>query len=491
MQIGAMWMVAFKLADRGLGFISTLILARVLVPDDFGIVAMATVVITLIELFSAFGLDVALIRASSADRDYFDSAWTINVLIGTGVFVILLLVSPIAAAYFHQPELHQALAVLSLGSLIQGLENIGVVAFRRELRFGAEFAYLLGKRLTTMACVIPLALLLRNWWALVAGIVFGKFVGLILSYAIQPYRPHFSLRSAHYFIHFSKWVLMVNAIGFLLQRSADLILGGIAGPHALGLYSVSVELGNLPTTELIAPINRAVYPVYARLAHEIELLRHEYLNVIGAIALLGIPAAVGIVAVARFMVPVLLGQKWLDAVPLVELFGIFGLTQILQTNVYSVYLAIGKPRLQFVIHMVQLILLAAGLLLLTRRHGALGAAAATVIAGGAVLPINLVVVFRQLGVRTLQFLALLWRPVLASGIMLVAIRLLFPAAPPAETKAAIYALLVCVSVGVVTYLGVMFTLWLCCGTPPGAERWLIGYASAAVARINSLRDVSR
>jgi lipopolysaccharide exporter len=162
----------------------------------------------------------------------------LNVLIATEVFIILLLVISIAATYFHQPELYQALAVLSLGSLIQGLENIGVVAFRRELRFGAEFAYLLGKRLATMACVIPLALLLRNWWALVAGIVFGKFAGLILSYAVQPYRPHFSLRSAHYFMHFSKWVLMVNAIGFFLQRSADLILGRIDGPRARAVLGI-------------------------------------------------------------------------------------------------------------------------------------------------------------------------------------------------------------------------------------------------------------
>jgi lipopolysaccharide exporter len=99
-------MMAFKLADRGLGFISTLILVCVLVPDDVGIVATVTAVITLIELFSVFGLDVALIRASSADRGYFDSAWTLNILIVTNVFVILLLVRPIVAAYFHQPELH-------------------------------------------------------------------------------------------------------------------------------------------------------------------------------------------------------------------------------------------------------------------------------------------------------------------------------------------------------------------------------------------------
>jgi lipopolysaccharide exporter len=488
MQTGAMWMIGFKLADRGLGFISTLILARLLVPADFGIVAMATAVSALIELFSAFGLDVALIRAESGRREYFDTAWTLNVCIGAGIFALILLASPIAASYFGQPMLRQALSVLAFGSLIQGFENIGTVNFRREMRFHAEFAFLIAKRLVTMACVIPLAFALRSWWALVAGIVIGKLASLVISYIAHPYRPRFSLAAASYFVHFSKWMIIVNALSFFLQRSSDLILGRTSGPRALGLYSVSAELGNLPTTELIAPINRAVYPAYARLARNLEALRQEYLSVIGAIALLGIPAAMGVVATAKFMVPTLLGQKWLDAVPLVQLLGVFGLTQILQANIYSVYLAIGKPRLQVVIHFIQLVALVTGLILLTPTQGAMGAAKAALLAAATVLPVNLAIAFRQLGVRTVQFLASIWRPLLCAGIMLAAIRLLFPLDVPTSTKTAAYYLVSAVIFGAATYVVTLFSLWWLVGKPWSAERWLLGRALSAMERLGLYRS---
>jgi O-antigen/teichoic acid export membrane protein len=483
MQAGAAWMVAFKLADRSLGFISTLVLARLLVPADFGIVAMATSVLALIEMFSAFGLDVALIRSQVSDREHFDSAWTLNVLIGVAICILLLLASPLAAAFYRQPALQAAIAVLAVGPLLQGFENIGVVAFRRELRFNAEFGFLIGKRLVQLACVIPLAFLLRNWWALIAGILMGKLAGLVLSYVVHPYRPRFSLARAGDFMRFSKWVMFVNAIAYFLQRSPDLIIGPVAGARALGLYSVSAELGNLPTTELIAPVNRAVYPAYARLGHDRPALRREYLSVMGAIALLGAPAAIGVVATAKFLVPVLLGAKWLDAIPLVELFGLFGMTQILQTNIYAVYLSIGKPQLQVVIHFLQFILLAIGLGVLSHSYGAYGAALATLCAGAAVLPVNLALVFRQLDVRIGQLLALIWRPLGASLIMLLAIRMLFSDEIPASTGAAISSLSAAVATGVVVYVCALLALWSLVGRPEGAERWLIGKGVSAVRRL--------
>jgi lipopolysaccharide exporter len=489
LRVGAAWMLSFKLVDRSLGFVGTLVLARVLVPADFGIVAMAVSVIALVELFSAFGFEVALIRGDRAevDRNRYDSAWTLNVLLGFGICAALLLLAPVAAAYFREPALRWALPVLALGPLIQGFENIGVVAFRRELRFGAEFSYMLSKRIAGLVCVIPLALTLRSWWALIIGTVVGRVVGLVVSYYAHPYRPRFSLHSWRHLVHFSKWVVMVNALAFFLQRTADLIVGRMAGATALGLYSVSMELGNLPTTELIAPINRAVYPVYARVKDNLLELKRAYLGVMSSVALLGIPAAVGVSATAVFSVPALLGRKWLDAIPLIELFGFYGITQVLTTNVYSVYLAIGKPRLQFVVHCVHLTMLAIGLVLLTPRGGAHGAAMAVLVASALVLPVNLAIVFRQLGVKVSDFGVLLWRPVLGAATLFGIIRVLFSHHPLPTTAESVYHLIGAIGVGTATYAAVVFALWRLSGSPPGPEAWTLLKIKALLGRLPGWR----
>jgi len=168
---GSAWMIGFRLLDRSVGLISVLVLARVLTPADFGLVAMATAMIAFVELFGWLGLDVALIQRPGATREHFDSAWTMNVLIGASVALVLLACGWPLAWFYDDPRLIALVAFLSLGPLVQGCENIGVVAFRKELSFDREFRFLLSKRLLSVAITIALALWLRSYWALAIGMV--------------------------------------------------------------------------------------------------------------------------------------------------------------------------------------------------------------------------------------------------------------------------------------------------------------------------------
>jgi O-antigen/teichoic acid export membrane protein len=124
-------MISFRLLDRGVGVVSVLILGRVLTPGDFGLVAMATAMIAFVELFGSFGLEIALIQRPGASREHFDSAWTMNVLIGVSVGLVLLASAWPLSRFYGEPRLIPLVAFLALGPLVQGFENIGVVAFRR------------------------------------------------------------------------------------------------------------------------------------------------------------------------------------------------------------------------------------------------------------------------------------------------------------------------------------------------------------------------
>ena len=131
MAAGAAWMILFRLTERSIGFISTLILARLLVPDDFGLVAMATSILAALELLGAFSFDMALIQNQAATRKHYDTAWTFEVLFGVIKCALLLALSVPAAAFYGEPRITAVMQVLALCTLLQGFDNIGVVEIGR------------------------------------------------------------------------------------------------------------------------------------------------------------------------------------------------------------------------------------------------------------------------------------------------------------------------------------------------------------------------
>ena len=259
MAKGAAWMVFAKLVERSIGLISTLILARLLVPQDFGIVAMAMSFVALLELLTAFGFDVALIQKQTKTRPALDTAWTYGILTGLAMAALMVALASPIASFYREDALTDVIRALAIGSIAQGFQNIGVVAFRMDMRFDKEFQFLIAKKIISFSITIPLALTMRSYWALVIGQVVGRIAGTVLSYTMQPYRPRVSLEATRELFNFSKWVFLLNCIGYMKERSSDWIIGRISGPMALGTFNISYELASLPSTELAAPINRAVF----------------------------------------------------------------------------------------------------------------------------------------------------------------------------------------------------------------------------------------
>ena len=486
MARGAVWMLLFKAVDRGIGLASTLIHARLLVPQDFGVVAMATSFIAMLELLGAFGFDTALIQRQGATTAHYDTAWTFNVIVAAAVGLLMIAAAIPIAAFFNQPSLAPVIGLLALGSVAQGFENIGIVAFRKEMNFRKDFQFLAAKKLLTFPITIVLALWLRNYWALVISILAGRFFGVWMSYRIHPYRPSFTLAGARDLLHFSKWLLLVNLLGFLDARLSDFIIGRVAGPRALGLFNMSYELANMPGTELVAPINRAVYPAYARIAGDRPALQREYLYVMGMICLLAVPAVAGIAATATLIVPVVLGPKWLEATATLQLLAFFGITQVLQSNTYSVYLALGRADLFARVKTLQVVTLGIALVALTPAYGLTGAAVARLVTAAIMLPLALGVILKTLQLSPARLLGALWRPAAASILLFVVVDAFSRAAPNgASTPALALRLLSAVALGVATYLLSVLILWLVAGRPEGAESSALNAAQQAWRRLRN------
>lgn len=468
---GAAWMVAFKFIDRGIGLLSTLVLARILAPADFGLIAMAMMLIAALQLLFAFSFDVHLIQKADAGRAEFDTVWTCNVLFGIAVAVILAALAHFMAGFYREPRLEAVIYTLALGCAANGFSNIGPVIFRREMRFDREFKFMFGKRMAPVLVTIPVALWLHSYWALAIGQLTGTFVAVGLSYYMSSYRPRFSMEKRSELFGASKWLIVNNLLGFLNGRAADFVIGRFAGSAGLGVYTISSEISTLPTTELVAPINRAAFPGYARLANDLTKLGDSFLNVISMIALFAVPAGLGIVALADVLVPVFLGWKWQVAIPLIQILALYGVLNALQTNISYIYLAVGRPRLITLVALMQFVLFVAILLPATWYYKATGAAWAFL--GTAVLmaPVNQVLIAHQLKLSLRSYLMRLWRPVLAGAAMLLALDALKGVLHPDHaTQTLLAVLLVSVCVGALVYAVVLYLLWRLSGRPSGAER---------------------
>ncbi|MBK9234574.1 MAG: lipopolysaccharide biosynthesis protein [Rhodoferax sp.] len=484
---GTVLMVLFKLVERSIGFVSVLILARLLTPSDFGLVAMASSVVAMIELMSAFGFDTALIQRSDAKRTHFDTAWTFQVLFGTASAALLLALALPAADFYRDPRVSYILPVLALGALIQGLENIGPVMFRKSLDFKREFVFLLAKRLVSFAVTIAMALIFRNYWALVIGTVAGRAATTLMSYAMHDYRPRLSLAASAELFHFTKWLLISNLLGFLQQNADKFILGRTIGARPLGLYNIANEIAALPATVLIAPINRAVYPVYAKLATDLPALRAQFLAVYGQIAMIAVPTSVGIACAAEPVVRVLLGTQWLESIPLLQLFIVCGLAGALQSNLYSLIVALGHPKANTLMSAGMLVLCLPALVVASLHYGALGAAWVHLAMSVLVLIPLHVVFFKLTGTSVRGYLGRQWRPALSSAVMGAAM-LVCLAVPAVASGPAVLQLALASVIGAIVYVAGIGSLWWAAGKPQdSAEASILDRVLPMLARFRARR----
>jgi len=468
-------MVALRLSDRAIGLVSLFVLARLLIPADFGLVALANSMIALIALMGGFGFETALIQNQRAEKAHFDTVFTFNVLFGLAMAAALAALAKPTAQFYEDDRIVNVVLVLACARLIAAFQNVGLVYFRKDLAFDKEFRFVFFRRvLVTFAVTLPLAFYFRDYRALVVGTLVGSVVGLVLSYYLHPYRPSFGLRAWRELFGFSKWMLATNVVRVVSGRAADFIIGRLAGVGALGIFSLSREIAMLPSSELAAPMNRAVFSGYARLSDDLAALRQGYLKVVSVLSLVVLPAGVGLCLVASPMVHLLLGQKWLEAIPIIRILAVEGVLVVGLSTAHYIYLSIGQPQKLTGVLGMQAVVSIALMLILIPRYGLVGAALARIAASILTAPINLKIVARVLEMPLLNVFIAVRRPLMATAMMSVAVLLLQSAWTSVVTPAALAAhLAASVLLGMCAYALAIFCLWHIAGHPDGAERFIL------------------
>jgi O-antigen/teichoic acid export membrane protein len=468
---GATWMVLQRWAVRAIGLVSMTLLARLLVPADFGIVALATSMAAVLDALLELGFDLALIQSQSNERKHYDSAWTLSVIRGVVTASLLLIGARPIANLYGDSRLVMVMAWLAVSSLMSGLQNIGIVEFRRELQFDREFRLLVLSKVAAFLVTVSLAWVWRVYLALIAGIVAGKAVTLAMSYTMHPYRPSLSLACGREFLHFSKWLCLDNIASAIKNRSDTFVVGKLTSPAVLGFYALAYEISNLTATELIWPISRVLFPGFAKMAHDRPRLARGFIESLSVIIFLAAPMSAGIAVTADYVVAIFLGPRWDPVVPLIQILTLYGLFNLTSANSSALYLATGRPDLIVWRNVPTLIVLFPALVLGAMKFGAEGAAWALVAAAVTGFFVNFTLLRRQLNVSIAGLFSGLWRPLLAAGLMAGTVHLAEEMWPMEDTLALIIPqLMVLVALGAATYAATVMLLWHFSGRPPGAER---------------------
>lgn len=473
---GAALYILMRWFDRSIGVVSTIVLARLLTTEDFGIVALASIALGLAVVLLDLGINLTVVQRRNIDRDELNTAWTLRLLQNAAVAAALTLSSSWIADYYRDPRLAPVIVTLAFAYLLDGLTGFGPVIFQKRQEYAREVAFFMSRRAIGFAATIMLAVWLRSYWALIVGTVLSNFVGVLLSYAMHREAPRFTLSHWRDFFGASSW-LTVRAIGSFATSQLDkLVVGRRDGAMMLGAYSIADQVSAMPASELLAPTSRALFPAMAASQDDRSQLRRLYLSALGIQSSLALPASVGLAMVAADMVRVVLGEKWSQASPLMLALALaYGANSLTSAGNYLL-LSLGAFRTQAWLQWGTAGVLAALIFLAFPNSGALEIAWFRVLIGGIGIAAVAILVRRHLPVVSFSdMLRGTVRPVLATATMAVAVAAVNAATATLPTWVRLIAE---VASGVLVYASVLGGLWHLAGRPDGAERWVLQRARA-------------
>ncbi|WP_250443500.1 lipopolysaccharide biosynthesis protein [Actinotalea sp. C106] len=346
---GTRWMVVGRLVTQASRFLVSIILARLLTPEAFGIVAVAMTTILALEVLKDLGTGSALIQRASVDQRLISSVFYLNIAMGVLSAGIMALGAPFIAGVFGSPDAAPVVRALSLVLLIGGLSQTHHAILRRRMNFNAVAAIDMTGALTTGIVSIALAVAGLGVWAMVWGNVAGVVAGTVVALLRSGWQPSatFSPAALRSIAAFSLNTAAFNLTTFVLRNSDKVLVGRWLGASPLGIYTLAQRTISYPVESIAQVLMTVLFPAFSRLQDDHEALRNGYLRALGAIAFVTLPVMVGAAAVATPLVHTVFGDQWLDLIPLLWFMAPAGALAALMSAINTLYSAKGRADWMF------------------------------------------------------------------------------------------------------------------------------------------------
>jgi lipopolysaccharide exporter len=384
---GLSWNVSSSLIAEAIRFVRSLVLARILVPEDFGLFGMALTIVAAINALTMFGLDRTIVATKFASRDelkaHLNTVWSAG-LIRSLIIALLVAASALPTAQFYrQPQLKIIIPILGLVSLVQGFQNIGLAILRKEVSFARIFWYELATNVVGITLTIALGLVMRNVWALVIGLLLTTVVGTILSYVFHSYRPRLTFEriALRRVLTLGKFAMVIAFALYVMNMADNVMIGRLLGTGALGNYSLAFNIASAPISVLIFSLAAVLFPAYAEItAQRPNILELAFTKVFSIALMIMVTIAVPLFLLSGEVVQLLFGSKWNTAGEALRVLALVIPLRGLSLIISTFFWGLNRPKDVAVGATLEAGVFLAALYPLIRAFGVTGAAWAAVIA---------------------------------------------------------------------------------------------------------------
>ncbi len=372
---GFSWQTALKIGMAVITLLKISVLARLLTPVDFGIFSLVMIVLGLSEATTQTGINITMLQSEKEPHYFLDTAWVIAIIRGIVIGAVMIAIGYGFGIFFKQPELFQLISLTACVPIIKGFINPAIIILRRELQFFRESVYFFSLAIMEAGLAIMCALLLHSVVALVLALIGSALFEVLISFLFFSLKPTFYYiadRGAIILGH-AKWLSVSSVMGYLNDNVDNLIIGSITGTYNLGLYSNAYGLTHKPNYDMARSVNHGLLPIFTKIIHDPKRLSAAFYKTLFTSFALVTLFSLPLIIFPKLMVLLILGEQWLEIIPLLPWLVAAGIIHSLALVCYTVLLAKATYKSMNLHQLISLIATIVLMVVLGREYGLLGA----------------------------------------------------------------------------------------------------------------------
>lgn len=467
--VGAGWLIGSRFLTKLIDFVGLIVLARLLVPADFGVVAMAMTLVQLAEAALELPLFQVLVRSKDLTDDLLSTAFSLGVARGATLSLALVALSFLSAQVYHEARLVGLISFLSLAPALRGAVSPRMVVFSRSMDFRRDVALDVVSKVSALVVSATVAFATRSYWAIALGTVLTPAIGVLGSYFVAPYRPRLTLVHWRTFADLLGWSTAAQLTTAVNWQSDRPILRLFVSDALLGRYSLANDLSLIPEQALVKPIYQPLLSGFSSISSDHARLRGAYLRAEHVLVAVGTPMLVGLAFLATPATRLALGGKWLSAAPIVQWLALTLIVPLFAAALGPLAVTLGKTRIFLSQSLVELTVRLPLTLGLSWKLGVEGMIIARLLTGIVNTGTSMFFVRQLIGASFLQQCLVGWRPVLSGAVMALVLTISRPALRSLVSVELFLGLCLVTALGLSAYVVAYVTLWLASGRPDGFE----------------------
>ena len=346
--ISAFYLILDSVFQKLVGLVSTLILARILVPDDFGIIAIAGLAYGFIEVFSQTGSNQYVISRQTINNDLVNSAWTLDVMVKLVVFVLMQIAAKPVSDFYVNPEIETLFRAYSILLLLGAFTSPSIWLLIRDQNLKRYFTMQVFAKIFSVIVTVSIAFIYRSYWALIIGQLVSTTLKMGLSYMIHPYRPRICFRGMKAQMPFSAYMIPQELFGYIKANIDSFFISRNYSENAFGNFHIMKYISFLPSMNIIGPITQPLLTEVAKDHHDETKRAYNYSVTFLIVLLLATPIALFCILNSRLMVLVLLGEQWLTYHAIFSSLSVLIITLFIVNHAKRALIASSKTNLIFI-----------------------------------------------------------------------------------------------------------------------------------------------